>query len=81
MPGSDTRLSSAVTGDGQTSSMPPVADESDNGASLLIESPVVQPAQPQREGRAPAKRHDFPDGGGSGGAEAFRREKVKTAGS
>lgn len=42
----------------------------DNGSSNLIESPV----KPGREADKPAlQRHDFPDGGGSGGAEAFRR--------
>lgn len=48
------------------------ADETlaaDNSASTLIESPV----QPGQEGAAALKRHEFPDGGGSGGAEAFRR--------
>lgn len=41
----------------------------DNGSSNLIEAPVM----PRSGGNARRKRHDFPDGGGSGGAEAFQR--------
>ncbi|MDO9405868.1 MAG: hypothetical protein Q7T87_17700 [Polaromonas sp.] len=73
----DTSLSNAKTGELPTASPPPTVDESDNGASLLIEAPV-SPAQAQQaaqDGKQP-KRHDFPDGGGSGGAEAFRRDNV-----
>ncbi|RYX98054.1 MAG: hypothetical protein EOO28_00485 [Comamonadaceae bacterium] len=72
----DTSLSNAATGDAPTSSVPPQVDESDNGASLLIESPVTYPGQHAGEPKAPPKRHDFPDGGGSGGAEAFRRSNM-----
>lgn len=52
-------------------SPPPLAsDEEANDASTLIEAPVVKPS---RAGKL--KKHDFSDGGGSGGAEAFRRGK------
>jgi hypothetical protein len=44
--------------------------DGDNSASELIEAP-------QPPGRNPLARHDFADGGGSGGAEAFRRSRVK----
>ncbi|MDB5964185.1 MAG: hypothetical protein JWQ72_685 [Polaromonas sp.] len=43
------------------------AADDGNSASTLIEAPV-----PARHGKL--QRHDFPDGGGSGGAEAFRRK-------
>ena len=41
-------------------------DSDDNSASSLIEAPQSQGGK--------LKPHDFPDGGGSGGAEAFRRK-------
>lgn len=41
----------------------------DNGSSNLTEAPI----KPVPGGTAQLKRHDFPDGGGSDGAEAFRR--------
>ena len=41
----------------------------DNTASTLIESPLPP-------GHKPVP-HDFPDGGGSGGAEAYRRKKTE----
>lgn len=41
-------------------------DPGENSASTIIEAPL--PAR-----RDPFDPHDFPDGGGSGGAEAFRR--------
>lgn len=45
-----------------------VGAESDlNSASGLIEAPL-------NPGGSKMKQHDFPDGGGSGGAEAFRRK-------
>lgn len=62
----------AKTGDGHIAPEPTQgvpADNSDRGendASTLIEAPVTTGAEP-------LKRHDFPEGGGSGGAEAFRR--------
>ena len=47
----------------------------DNSASTLIEAPVT-PEKPGAKRTKGLNRHDFPEGGGSGGAEAFRR-KVK----
>lgn len=47
--------------------------DSSNTASTVIEAPVP----PEERGEAGArqlKRHDFAEGGGSGGAEAFRRK-------
>ena len=74
----DTSPTHAKTGDAPTTSLPAGVDESDNGASLLIESPVeVKSGVAGQHEPALAKRHDFPDGGGSGGAEAFRRANVK----
>ena len=52
-----------------TSSVPAKPDHGENSASTLIEAP-----QKRRHRLDP---HDFPDGGGSGGAEAFRRARVK----
>jgi len=46
------------------------ATDTENGASTLIEVPEKQTP----DGSHTLKRHDFPDGGGSGGAEAFRRQ-------
>lgn len=46
------------------------ADTSANSASALIESP-------RKPGRNPLVTHDFADGGGGGGAEAFSRKRVK----
>jgi hypothetical protein len=40
-------------------------DAGENSASTVIEAP-------QPRGRDKLDAHDFPDGGGSGGAEAFR---------
>ncbi|GAB3483236.1 hypothetical protein [Polaromonas eurypsychrophila] len=51
---------------------PPVTrsdtDNTDNSASTLIEAPV----KPGRKN--PLDQHEFTDGGGGGGAEAFRRK-------
>ncbi len=64
----------AKTGEGATAPHPHHTepdDEADgNDASTLIENPV-KPAMPGEGGKL--KQHSFPDGGGSGGAEAFRR--------
>ena len=62
-----TSLTNAKSGDAPTASEPSRLDTDDTSASTLIEAPV----QP---GSAKARKHDFPDGGGSGGAEAFRRK-------
>ena len=68
----DTRSSRAHLGERPTSSVPARPDHGENSASTIVESPL----KPKR-GRLDA--HDFPDGGGSGGAEAFSRRRVKPA--
>lgn len=68
---SNTSLTRAKTGDTLTSPHPHPPDHEagdDNSASTLIESPV----QP---GGSKLVQHDFADGGGSGGAEAYRRKQ------
>ena len=67
---SKTTLSRAKTGDGPTRSVPAQPDHGENSASTVIEAPL-----PRR--RSPLEAHDFPDGGGSGGAEAFSRRRLK----
>jgi hypothetical protein len=48
---------------------PPMSSpDDDNSASALIDVPGKTP-------RDRLERHDFSDGGGSGGAEAFRRKQ------
>lgn len=66
----DTRPSRAKLGERPTSSVPAQPDAGENSASTLIEAP-------QGRRKDPLDAHDFPDGGGSGGAEAFRRERTK----
>lgn len=66
----DTRSSHAKLGERPTSSVPAQPDAGENSASTLIEAP-------QGRGKDPLDAHDFPDGGGSGGAEAFSRERTK----
>ena len=52
-----------------TSSSPPAKpDHGESSASTIIEAPLKR--------RHRLDPHDFPDGGGSGGAEAFRRSKT-----
>jgi hypothetical protein len=67
----DTKPKQPNGGDAPTSSVPARSDIGENSASELIESP-------QRKGRAPLDPHDFPDGGGSGGAERFSRTRTKS---
>ena len=67
----DTRSSRARRGERPTSSVPAKPDHGENTASTIVEAPL-----PARR-RGPLEPHDFPDGGGSGGAEAFRRERRK----
>lgn len=67
---SDTRPARAQQGQQTTSSVPGRPDIGENSASELVEAP-------QKPGRDPLKAHDFADGGGSGGAEQFSRERVK----
>ena len=68
----DTRPSRAQLGERPTSSVPAGPDHGDSSASTLVESP-----QGGKRRKGPLDPHDFPDGGGSGGAEAFRRSRTK----
>lgn len=55
---------------GDTTGSPPAAAErGDNSASTVVESP-------QGGARSPLDPHDFPSGGGSGGAQAFSRKAL-----
>ena len=70
----DTNTSRARLGERPTSSVPARPDAGENSSSTIVEAPLKP-----RKGRLDA--HDFPDGGGSGGAEAFsRRHLEKDAG-
>lgn len=71
MKSSETSLSHAQLGERPTSSVPAKPDHGENSASTIVESPM--PAK--KRGRLDA--HDFPDGGGSGGAEAFSRRRLR----
>jgi hypothetical protein len=64
-----TSPSGAKRGADQTTSVPAKPDHGENSASTIIEAPLKR--------RNKLDPHDFPDGGGSGGAEAFRRSRVK----
>lgn len=66
----DTSPTRSKLGDSPAASPPAQPDHGENSASTLIEAPQG----PDRDRLDP---HDFPDGGGSGGAEAFRRSKLK----
>jgi hypothetical protein len=66
---SSTSPSRAKRGDAPTHSVPARPDHGENSASGIIEAPL-----PKR--RNPLVGHDFPDGGGSGGAEAFSRKRL-----
>jgi hypothetical protein len=50
--------------------VPAKPDHGENSSSTIIEAPM-----PARKKRLDA--HDFPDGGGSGGAEAFSRRRLR----
>jgi len=69
MKSSDTRLSRAKRGERPTSSVPAQPNHGENTASTLVEAPL------KHKRRLDA--HDFPDGGGSGGAEAFSRRRLR----
>lgn len=60
-------------GDAPTSSVPARSDIGENSASELIEAPQPRAASKKE----PLGAHDFPDGGGSGGAERFSRARLK----
>ena len=66
----ETKLSRAKLGAEPTASVPAKPDHGENSASTIVEAPL----KPGRRGRLDA--HDFPDGGGSGGAEAFSRRRT-----
>ncbi len=66
----DTSTSRARLGERPTSSVPARPDHGENSASTIVEAP-----QQPRRGKLDA--HDFPDGGGSGGAEAFSRRRAR----
>ena len=66
----DTRSSRAKRGERPTSSIPAKPDHGENSSSTIIEAPL-----PPKRDRLDA--HDFADGGGSGGAEAFSRRRTK----
>jgi hypothetical protein len=65
----DTSASRAHLGERPTSSVPAKPDHGENSASTIVEAPQVK-----RKG--PLDAHDFPDGGGSGGAERFSRRRL-----
>ena len=69
----DTRTSRAHLGERPTSSVPARPDHGENSASTIVEAPQV----PGKKRKGPLDPHDFPDGGGSGGAESFRRTRAK----
>jgi hypothetical protein len=73
MKSSATRSSRAKLGERPTSSVPAKPDHGENSASTIVEAPLKP-----RKGRLDA--HDFPDGGGSGGAEAFSRQRIARKG-
>jgi hypothetical protein len=67
-----TSPSRAKLGDAPTASIPARSDIGENSASELIEAPR------QKNLRDALDPHDFADGGGSGGAEAFSRARVQS---
>ena len=64
----DTSPTRAKLGDFQTVSAPAKPDHGENSASVITEAPLKR--------RCRMDAHDFPDGGGSGGAEAFSRKRL-----
>ena len=66
----DTNPGHARSGEGPTTSVPAISDIGENSASGIIEAP-------QKPRRGKLDPHDFADGGGGGGAEAFSRKKTK----
>lgn len=65
-----TSPSRAKVGEGPTRSVPATPDHGESSASTIIEAP-------QAKRRDPLQPHDFPDAGGSGGAEAFSRKRLR----
>ena len=66
----DTNPGHARSGEGPTKSVPAISDIDENSASGIIEAP-------QEPVPGKLDPHDFADGGGGGGAEAFSRKKIK----
>jgi hypothetical protein len=62
-----TTETASTTPNGGTATPDAGARADPNSASGLIEAPL-------KRGGNKLKQHDFPDAGGSGGAEAFRRK-------
>lgn len=73
MKSNDTRSSRAKLGERPTSSVPAKPDHGENSASTIVEAPQG----PRGKRKGPLDPHDFPDGGGSGGAEAFSRRRIQ----
>lgn len=69
MKSSSTRSSRAKLGERPTTSVPAKPDHGENSASTIVEAPL-------KPGKGRLDPHDFPDGGGSGGAEAFSRRRA-----
>jgi hypothetical protein len=69
MKSSATSSSRAKLGERPTSSVPAKPDHGENSASTIVEAPL-------KPGKGRLDAHDFPDGGGSGGAEAFSRQRI-----
>ena len=67
----DTRSSHAKLGERPTPTDPASPDPGENSASTIVEAPMGG-----KKKKGPLDPHDFPDGGGSGGAEAFRRRPL-----
>jgi hypothetical protein len=68
---SETRTSRSKLGERPTSSVPAKPDHGENSASTIVEAPI--------KGKRRLDAHDFPDGGGSGGAESFSRRRIRAA--
>jgi hypothetical protein len=70
-PNKDTSPTRAKDGPDMTApSVPAKPDHGESSASTIVEAPLKR--------RDPLDAHAFPDGGGSGGAERFRRSRVKS---
>ena len=65
-----TSSSRAARGEAPTQSVPARSDIGESSASTI-------PEAPQKRRRSPLDPHDFADGGGGGGAEAFSRSRTK----
>lgn len=68
MPRQDTSPTRAKHDEGPARSPAAKPDHGENSASTLVEAP--------QNARRRLDAHDFADGGGSGGAEAFSRKRL-----